>query len=209
MTDIMLDEIKSAFVENKRAILIAVIIFLVSIVLGYLLEPYVHDLFNPVVDDLTQKVKTGVIKLTFWSIFSNNIRIVFMMFIFGMLFCFSAVILAFNAFFASYYVATNDNLLYTLLLIIPHGIFEFSSCIIACASGFVLFNFILNFLKTIHKQDDGPVKTILHTSFSQNYAKLKQAVILLIVASVLMAVAGFVEVYLTVPIADFIMSFLT
>ena len=203
----MFDEVKSAFVENRMAILAAVIIFLVSIVLGYLLEPDVHGLFNHIVYDFTRKFKTVVIKLTFWSIFSNNIRIVFLMFIYGMLFCFSAVVLAFNGFFAAYYVATTDDLLQTLLLIIPHGIFEFSSCIIACASGFVLFNFLLNFLKTIHRQEDGPIKTILYTSFSQNHVKLKQAVILLIVASILMAVAGFVEAYLTLPIAEFILTF--
>ena len=203
----MLNEVKLAFVENKRAILAAAAIFLVSMILGYVLEPYTHSFFNPIVEELTQKVKTGVIKITFWSIFSNNIRIVFSMFIYGMAFCFSAVILAFNAFFAAYYVATKSDLTYTLLLIVPHGIFEFSSCIIACASGFVLFNFVMNFLKGIYRQENGPVKSILHTSYSQNHVKLKQAIILLIVASILMAIAGFVETYLTIPIADFILNF--
>lgn len=202
----MLNEVKLAFSENKTAIVAATLIFLISIVLGYLLEPYLHGLFNPVVDELTQKVKTGVIKVTFWSIFSNNIKIVFSMFIYGIIFCFSAVILAFNGFFAAYYIATQDNLTHTLLLIIPHGIFEFPSCVIACASGFVLFNFILKFLKAINNQENGPVKDILYTSFAQSYPKLKQAVILLIVASILMAIAGFVESYLTLPIANFIVS---
>ena len=203
----MLNEVKLAFTENKTAIIAATLILFISIVLGYFLEPYLHGLFNPVVDELTQKVKTGVIKITFWSIFSNNIKIVFSMFIYGIIFCFSAVILAFNGFFAAYYVATKDNLAYTLLLIIPHGIFEFSSCIIACASGFVLFNFILNFLKAINNQENGPVKGILYNSFAQSHTKLKQAIILLIVASILMAIAGFVEAYLTLPIAKFILNF--
>lgn len=203
----MFEEVKSAFSENKTAIIVAASIFLISIVLGYFLESYLHGLFNPVVDELTQKVKTGVIKLTFWSIFSNNIKIVFLMFVFGLIFCFSALILAFNGFFAGYYVATTDNIGYTLLLIIPHGIFEFSSCIIACASGFVLFRFIVEFLKAIKNHENSSVKDILYDSFNLSYPKLKQAVILLAIASLLMAIAGFVEAYLTIPIADFIISF--
>ena len=204
----IVDEVKSAFRENKLAIYVAIVILFVSLVLGYFLEPYLYSYFNPVVDDLTQKVQQGTIKLTFQSIFLNNIRIVLAMFIFGVTCFFSGVMLGFNGFFAGYYVATTDDLLVTALLIIPHGIFEFSSCILACASGFVLFNFLFKFLKTLHGQDDGPVKELLSNSFDESADKLKQAIILLVIASILMAIAGFVEVYLTLPIAEFILNFI-
>ena len=177
-------------------------------VLGYILEPYLYGYLNPVVEDLTQKVHTGVIKLTFQSIFFNNIQIVFMMFVYGIFFCLSALILAFNGFFCGYYVATTGDLFQTLLLIIPHGIFEFSSCILACASGFVLFNFVYKFLKSLYRQDDASVREMLSISFSESSDKLKQAIVLFIIASILMAIAGFVEAYLTLPIAEFIYSML-
>ena len=204
----IVDEVKSAFRENKWAIYAAIAILFISMVLGYFLEPYLYSYFNPVVDDLTQKVQQGTIKLTFQSIFLNNIRIVLAMFIFGVTCFFSGVLLGFNGFFAGYYVATADDLLVTALLIIPHGIFEFSSCILACASGFVLFNFLFKFLKTLHGQDDGSVKELLSNSFDESVYKLKQAIILLVIASILMAIAGFVEVYLTFPIAEFILNFI-
>lgn len=203
----MLKEIKWAFSENKKAIAAATFILFVSLVLGYLLEPYLYSIFNPVVDDLNQKVETGVITLTFQSIFFNNIRIVFTMFIFGMILCFSAVILAFNGFFTGYYIATTDDMLKTMLLIIPHGIFEFSSCILACASGFVMFHFLFKFLKALMNVETDSIKEMLVFSFNMSQDKLKQALILLAVASVLMAVAGFVEAYLTLPIAQFLLSF--
>ena len=205
----MLSEVKSAFTENKWAIISATAILFISLILGYFLQPYMYDYLNPVVDDLTQKVEQGAIKLTFQSLFFNNIKVVFAMFIFGFIFCFSALILAFNGFFVGYYVATTDDLLLTMLLIVPHGIFEFSSCILACASGFVLFNFIYRFLKAIHKQDSGPVKEILSVAFGESRDKLKQAIILLVIASILMAIAGFVEAYLTLPIGEWIYSVLT
>jgi uncharacterized membrane protein SpoIIM required for sporulation len=205
----MIDEVKRAFSENKLAIYVSVAILFISLILGYVLEPYLHSYLNPVVDDLTQKVQSGVIKLTFTDIFFNNIKIVFQMFIYGVVFCLSTLILAFNGFFVGYYVATTENILNTVLLIIPHGIFEFSSCILACASGLVLFNFIYKFLRAIWAQESKSSKVILANSFNETSTKLKQAVILLAVASILMAIAGIFETYLTVPIAKFILSFIS
>lgn len=200
-------EIRSAFSENKMAICISMAILLISLILGYVLEPNLHAYLNPVVENLSKQVETGNIKLTFHSIFSNNIRIVFFMFIFGILCCFSALILAFNGFFVGYFVAVNSNDMFkTLLLLIPHGIFEFSSCIIACASGFVLFKFLYRFLKAFAKNDEGSLSNQLYESYVENFDKLKQSIMLLLVATVLMIIAGIFEVYLTLPIANFILS---
>ena len=200
-------EIRLAFSENKMAICISMAILLISLILGYVLEPNLHAYLNPVVENLSKQVETGNIKLTFHSIFSNNIRIVFFMFIFGLLCCFSALILAFNGFFVGYFVAVNSNDLFkTLLLLIPHGIFEFSSCIIACASGFVLFKFLYRFLKAFARNDEGSLSNQLYESYVENFDKLKQSIMLLLVATVLMIIAGIFEVYLTLPIANFILS---
>ena len=200
-------EIRSAFSENKMAICISMAILLISLILGYVLEPNLHAYLNPVVENLSKQVETGNIKLTFHSIFSNNIRIVFFMFIFGILCCFSALILAFNGFFVGYFVAVNSNDMFkTLLLLIPHGIFEFSSCIIACASGFVLFKFLYRFLKAFARNDEGSLSNQLYESYVENFDKLKQSIMLLLVATVLMIIAGIFEVYLTLPIANFILS---
>ena len=205
----MFDEIKSAFIENKLAIYVAIAVFFISMILGYVFEPNLYSYFNPVVEDLTQKVQSGTVKLTFADIFFNNIKIVFQMFIYGVVFCVSILLLAFNGFFTGYYVAISGNLFYTLLLIIPHAIFEFSSCILACAGGLVLFRFMHGFLNSIWHQDEKSAKLILLDSFNENSTRLKQAVIIFIMASVLMAIAGFVETYLTIPIAKAIISVLS
>ena len=202
------NEIRSAFAENKTTIIVSTVILFASLILGYVLEPNLHSYLNPVVEDLSQRVKTGVIKLTFTDIFFNNIRVVIAMFVFGLAFCISAIILSFNGFFVGYYLATVDNLTNAMLLIVPHGIFEFSSCILACASGFVLFNFVYKFMKTLLKQENNSVSEKLSNSFEASFDKLKQALILLVIASVLMAIAGVVEAYMTIPIANFIVSVL-
>ncbi len=202
-------EIRLAFSENKIAILISLAILIVSLILGYYLEPYLHGILDPVLQDFTKQVKTGTIKLTFQSIFSNNIRIVFLMFLFGLFFCFSALILSFNGFFVGYVTATSGNLFKTLLLLVPHGIFELSSCTLACASGFVLFNFMYRFIKTVINEDNISFSNKLYASYVENFDKLKQAVLLLFIASILMVIAGIIEVYFTVNIANFITSVLS
>lgn len=200
----MFDEVRRAFGENKPAIALAIAILFISLILGYIFEPQLYSYLNPVAEDLTEKVETGVIQLTFGDIFFNNLTIICQMFIYGIMFCFSALILAFNGFFVGYYLATSDNLFYTLLLIIPHGIFEFPSCILACAGGFVLFGFIYRFLKSFWQYDDDSASESLRFSFEENFDKLKQALIIFAVSVVLMVIAGFVEVYLTIPIANYI-----
>jgi len=197
-----------AFTENRTAIVASVLILFISLILGYVFEPYLQSYLHPVVDDLTNKVQTGVIKLTFMDIFTNNIMIVLRMFIFGIFFCFSALILSFNGFFVGYYVAIQDNFLRVFLYLVPHGIFEFSSCILACASGFVLFHFVFRFIKSfIFKTGLGFVERF-EQSFDDNFDKLKQAFILLLIASVLMMAAGVIEAYITLPLAEYLLSVL-
>ncbi|PWB88265.1 hypothetical protein MBBTH_01680 [Methanobrevibacter thaueri] len=202
-------EIKLAFTENKLAIYVSIAILVISLLLGYFLEPNLHAYLNPVVEQVENQVRSGEITITFQSIFSNNIKIVFLMFILGILCCFSALILAFNGFFIGYFTAVQDDLFLTLLMLVPHGIFELPSCVIACASGFVLFNFLLRFLKTFLKQENVSISNKLYASYVENFDKLKQAIILLMVATVLMIIAGVIEVYLTLPIAEFITSVLS
>lgn len=199
----MLNEIKRAFSENKFVICVCTAILIISLILGYYLEPYCYEYLNPVVEDLTQKVQSGVITITFQDIFSNNARIILQMFLYGILFCISTLILAFNGFFVGYYVAFSDDLLRTILYIVPHGIFEFSSCILACSAGCILFKFFAGFIRQ-YLQDDNDLKQ----AFNSTVIKLEQAVIIFLISVFLMIIAGFIEAYLTIPIADVFLSIL-
>jgi len=196
-------EVIIAFRENKYPILISAILFIASLILGYLFEPMLYSYFNPVVEDLTNKVQTGVIKLTFDIIFFNNLNIIIRMFVFGVIFCISGVILSFNGFFVGYFAAASGDLPRVLLLTVPHGIFEFSSCILSCAAGFVLFHSLYLFFKTLLIQENNSVLNKLKISVDGCWDKFKQAFILFIISVILMAIAGLIEVYLTVYIAQF------
>ena len=200
----MIDRFKLAFKDNVFLIIASTIILIASLLIGYYFHDVLQSYLNPVVSQINQNVKNGVIKLTFKSIFSNNIKIVFLMFVFGAVFCFSALILGFNGLFVGYYIADANDFLNSILLIVPHGIFEFSSCILACTSGFVLFKFICKFLKTWIKSDNN-----FFSAYEINSDILVQSMMLFIIASLLMVIAGIFEVYLTIPIAQFLTSVLS
>ena len=195
-------EIKLAFLENKLAIYLSLFILILSLISGYLFESYFSSYLQPAVDDLTQKVETGVIELTFGDIFLNNISIIFQMFIYGVFLCLSVFLLAYNGFFVGYYVAIQDDFFRVVLMLVPHGIFELTSCVLACSSGLVLFNFLFDFFKSYLIAD-----LSLIDSFNENFSKLKQAFVIFFISVILMIIAGFVEVYLTVPIARFVLGF--
>ena len=199
----MRNRFKLAFKDNILLIIASTIILIASLLIGYYFHDVLQPYLNTVVSQIDQNVKNGVIKLTFKNIFSNNIKIVFFMFVFGAIFCFSALILGYNGLFVGYYIDAND-FLNSILLIIPHGIFEFSSYILACTSGFVLFKFVCKFLKTWIKSDNN-----FSGAYEKNEDILVQAMMLFIAATVLMVIAGIIEVYLTIPIAQFLSSILS
>ena len=87
-----------------------------------------------------------------------------------------------------------------------------SYCIRICAVPF-LFRLVYNIAKPdfdyIELEDkfyNLTFKDKLVYSLEKNHDKLKQSLVLLGVAVILMAIAGVIEVYLTVPIANFILS---
>ena len=205
----VINEIKAAFRENKYIIAAATLIFIISAVLGFVLEPYLYSYLNPVVQDLTHKVQTGVIQISFHDIFLNNIMVVLKTFICGLLFCASVLILAFNGFFVGYFFAVSSNMLKTAVLIIPHGIFEFPSCILACASGFVLFKFAYKLIRTFLRENERKFVDRILFSYEDNFNILLHSFILLAISAILMAIAGFCEVYLTLPIGKFLYSILS
>lgn len=206
MFDKIKNEVNRAFAENKFAILASFLILFVSMILGYAFESNLHSYLNPVVEDLTEKVESGVVQLTFGDIFLNNIMIVFQMFVYGLFFCFSAVILGFNGFFVGYYAATSPSLLEVVVFVVPHGIFEFSSCILACASGFVLFHFAFKLIRTFLREKERKfIDRFIH-SYDANFDKLLHALILFAIAVILMVIAGIIEVYITLPLGKFLLS---
>lgn len=194
------NEIKKAFIKNKNVLLLAFLIFIIPFLIGFLFKPYFYNIFEPIYNHLSQQLKEGVIEFSFAGIFLNNLAVLCRTFILGAIFGISAILLLYNALSSGYFLG-GEQIFRKLLLVIPHGIFEFSSLIIGTAAGFLLFKFLYNFIKA------NPLKGF-YDAFDKNFEIIYHSLILFGVAVVLMVIAGFIEVYLTILIALFVLSLL-
>ena len=194
------NEIKSAFADNKFLILFSAAAFIISLILGYVYQASLHETFAPVVQEISNNLEQGVITFSFRDIFINNIVIVFEVFILGIIFCFSIVILLFNGFFLGYFIGAQGDLFYSLLL------FELPSLILATSAGFVLFKFIYKSVKSYSNDFEGSFKNKMENAVDINFKYFKQAVVLLVVSAILMMIAAFIEVYVTLDFAYWIFS---
>ena len=196
------NEIKSTFADNKFLILFSANAFIIYLILGYVYQASLHETFAPVVQEISNNLEQGVITFSFKDIFINNIVIVFEVFILGIIFCFSIVILLFNGFFLGYFIGAQGDLFYSLMLIIPHGIFELPSLILATSAGFVLFKFIYKSVKSYNNDFEGSFKNKMENAVDINFKYFKQ----LVVSAILMIIAAFIEVYVTLDFAYLIFS---
>lgn len=179
---------------------------------GYFFAPYLNSFMAPVVDTFRNRVEVGEIKLTVSSIFSNNLFVAIVLYfgaiIFGLL---TAMILISNGLFIGFF-ATSIPLDYFLLLTLPHGIFEISAIIIVGAAAFSLLLFLVYFFRDIintkiNQWGEKPgFKDRIAISYNDNHNKLFQSLILLGIGIGLLIIATFIEVYVTVGFASFIMG---
>ena len=180
--------------------------------IGYLYAPYLESSLQPMVNNFTDRVQSGDIKLTMNSIFFNNFYVAIMIYSgaisLGLL---TALLLITNGVFVGYF-ATNLPIGMFLLLTLPHGIFEISGIIIAGAGGFTLISFIAHFLNDItgfKKNKWGEklkIRNRLVLSFNNNFKKITQSLTLLGVAIVLLIIAAFIEVYITINLANYVLG---
>lgn len=208
-------DVKRAFADNRCLILISAIVFLATLFAGYFFTDALYSYLNPNVELLKEGVSSGSIRVDIPTILLNNIFIVFRLFIYGMFFCLSVVLLGYNGLFLGYFIGQSGNFMATVLLIVPHGIFELPSIVIANASGLVLFKYFFNVFSLKNSEPegdelivDGSIVGRLSRSAANNGNILRDSLVLLLVSAVLMAIAGFVEVYITKGLALGIINYL-
>lgn len=215
------DELKSAFSHNKGLLLLATLIFVIPLLIGYFYPEQVAEYVKPIADAFEENVANGTVELTTQSLFVNNVTVAFILYALGALGgLLAAVILGNNGLFIGY-TGANFNLLAYAALVVPHGIFEIPAIIIATTGGFALLSFVLHFIWSLISPDysyldifDPYFSNVKITvgqrftaAFKQNQNKLKESFIFLCLAVVLLIIAAFIEANITVPFAKIFLSF--
>lgn len=214
--------IKTSVIVNKKMFYLAILLFILPTILGYLFSPNLKPIVEPVIASLKKQIIAGKITLTYSSIFSNNIHVLFRMYWSGIFAgILPAILLMFNGLIVGYFLA-RQSFLPTLLYILPHGIFEIPGLIFGGAAGFVLFKFIYYLIKDIIKPDldyisksingkffegdDISFKDKLIFSFDKNCDILIQSFVIFLIGFVLIMVAAYIEVYITSEFANYLIQ---
>ena len=213
-------EIKSAFANNKKLLLLSTLLFVVPLFIGYFYADAIANYVAPIVDSFEQNIADGTVTLTTQSLFVNNVTVAIMIYALAALGgILGAVILFNNGLFVGFYGVKLNIWLYALLTV-PHGIFEIPAIIISATGGFVLLSFVLHFLWNLYSPDYSyldifdpyfsnvkiSIKQRFVAAFKKNQNKLKESFIFLCLSVVLLIIAAFIEANITIPIANGILS---
>lgn len=191
--------------RNEMFLIASAFIFFASMFAGYFLSGVMDHFLSGTWKSLKEGVNNGQIKLTTLSIFLNNIKIAFSIYVWGLGFgIVTAGLLAFNGLFIGYAAskfAIGDFILYTL----PHGVFEIAGIIIAGAAGFRLASCFIRIIKDVtHMKKYMPIRDQIGQIFNVNYDEFKESLVLFVIAAVLIFIAAIIEANFTISWASYV-----
>ncbi|MGD9678303.1 MAG: stage II sporulation protein M [Vulcanibacillus sp.] len=181
--------------ENIRNVKIASFIFLLGIVSGYIINPN-NELIIASFEKLSELaediVKNESILYSITTIFVNNFKIALFMVVIGVIFgIFPIILLLFNGVFIGIFIKMfledGNSVIFLLIGLLPHGVFELTAIILAAAFGmklgFTLFRTLINLFKGIETND--------YTLRLSNL--IKQTVVVLFGVAAILFVAAVIE----------------
>ncbi len=195
--------------RNEIFLIISAALFMSSIFVGYFLSGTIDQFMRQVLRSFRDSVSRGEIKLTTLSIFTNNLKIAFLIYAGGLIIGLgTAFLLIYNGVFIGYAASQypiGNFIIYTL----PHGIFEIAGIIIAGAAGFRLAKVEFNLLKNVTKiKGYLPLRKQLEQIVYAEYDNLKESLVLLVIAIVLILIGAFIEANFTIAWGNYIRGML-
>lgn len=191
----MLSLFWATILVNKRNIKIAVLIFVLSIVSGYIINPnneLIVSSFAKLNELANDIINNKSVLYSISTIFLNNLKVALFMILLGTIFgVYPIIMLSFNGIFIGIFIKmfVENGQPVTLLFLglLPHGLFELAAIILAAAYGmklgFAVFRTLINFIKGIEIID-------YKIKFSN---MIKQTMISLIGISIILLIAAIIE----------------
>ena len=209
MINKLLIEIKNIYNKNKKLLLFVIILFILSLVIGYigLLDFYMDLLYN----SFNKEVSSGNIQLNTISVLTHNLFSVLVTYCLGIFFGLGSLFsLIQNGAFIGYFAAqstSSGKLLDFILLILPHGIFEFLGLFIVVVAGLRLGHFIIRMCDGfINGIASANLKVNLEYNFNHYKSEIIESLKLLLISVILFSIAAVIEVNFTVNFYNFIMT---
>ncbi len=196
--------ISGLYNRNETFFILSAMIFIASLFIGYAFAGMLEPIMGKMLGDFKRRLVQGDLQLTTFSLFANNLKVVLLLYGGGLIFgLVTAFYLVSNGVFIGYTAAQfqlGDFIIYTL----PHGIFEILGIIIAGAAGFKLGSIVLNILKGLLKlQSDFSMSNQIKYLLEANWDDLKDTLILMGIAIVLIMIAAIIEANFTITWANY------
>ena len=189
--------------RNEIFFMLSAMMLIASLFIGYAFAGMLEPILGKMLGDFKRSIVQGDLQLTTFSLFFNNIKIALLIYGGGLIFgLITAYYLIYNGIFIGYTAAQfqlGDFIIYTL----PHGVFELLGIILAGAAGFKLANIEINILKGVLKlQSDFSMSNQLKYLLEANWDDLKDTLVILGVAIVLILIAAIIEANFTLSWAS-------
>ena len=207
------NEVKQAIVDNKRLIILMVVIYVISCIACGIFNDQIMGLFGSKLNAMDAQSAPAMDPAL--DLFIHNelggIRTYLLSIFFGIA-AFVEIII--NGLMVGTVCGEliSQNFVYgfamSFALIVPHGIFEIPATILESVAGVLLFLFIWRFFKTIRATKDiSTFKLKAKSSWEVNKVYLKQSIVLMIFCCVLLVIAAIIEGHITGHIGDWVQSF--
>ncbi len=196
--------ISGLYNRNETYFILSAMMFIASIFIGYAFAGMLEPILGKMLGDFKRRLVQGELQLTTFSLFANNLKVALLLYGGGLLFgLVTAFYLISNGVFIGYTAAQfqlGDFIIYTL----PHGVFEVLGIIIAGAAGFKLGSIVINILKGLLKlQSDFSMSNQVKYLLEANWDDLKDTLIMMGIAVVLILIAAIIEANFTITWASY------
>ncbi|MFA0833564.1 MAG: stage II sporulation protein M [Methanobacterium formicicum] len=196
--------ISGLYNRNETYFILSAMLFIASIFIGYAFAGMLEPILGKMLGDFKRRLVQGELQLTTFSLFANNLKVALLLYGGGLLFgLVTAFYLISNGVFIGYTAAQfqlGDFIIYTL----PHGVFEVLGIIIAGAAGFKLGSIVINILKGLLKlQSDFSMFNQVKYLLEANWDDLKDTLIMMGIAVVLILIAAVIEANFTIAWASY------
>ena len=193
------------YTRNKIFLNVSILIFLGSLIMGSV-GPFISASFHNYMVNLTLNYFSDIKgdSPTTLSIFLNNSTLAFIyLYIGGFGFGIISTLQLIKIGLLTSFISVEYP--YSIIFLLPHGIFELSAYVIATAAGFKFLSVSIGMIKGfIDLKEDTPINDQVNKIINDNYLKFRDSILLLVIAIIILFIAAIIEANISVPLAHYI-----
>ncbi|RAP53423.1 MAG: hypothetical protein BZ138_00985 [Methanosphaera sp. rholeuAM270] len=182
--------LKEYLSRNKNLILLSLIIFILSIIIGAVFSSYFKVMATQLMKRLLESIPMKSVSENAVNLFKSNLTASMIIILGGLIFSITSVLAIMVNGILIGYVSTLINPVVYLVGVIPHGIFELTALILSLTGAFILTKIEIRIIQAIFSHS-------LHSELENTKILLKDLVFTVLVSFVLLAIAAIIEAAIT------------